>query len=198
MKKFLQKINNITEIRRRVNNTCFFIFQGGGLVAKRTYEIGLSVKEIETLKKQLIDYRDRELQQKIDLFIQMLALEGVKIAKTKIAEKDAIYTGELYQSMNLKRGDIVLNGSEWVVYTDCEWAPYVEFGTGIVGMENPHPAINLANWKYDTNEHGERGWFYFKDGERHWTKGMPSRPFMYETSIEMYEKIRIVAKEVFG
>ena len=167
-------------------------------MASRTFEIGLSVKEIEKLKKQLIDYRDNELQRKIDLFVERLALEGVILAKTKIAEKDAVYTGELYNSMNLKRGDVIYNGSEWIVYTDCGWAAFTEFGTGIVGMENPHPDISIANWKYDVNEHGENGWFYFKDGEWHWTQGLPSRPFMYETARDLPSMIATTAREVFG
>ena len=41
---------------------------------------------------------------------------------------------------------------------------------------------------------------YFKDGKRHWTKGMPSRPFMYETAQYLRDMsvISHIAKEVFG
>lgn len=167
-------------------------------MAKYTFTSDLSVKGIEKLKEELINYRDNTLQKKLDLFVERLALEGVIIAKTKIAEKDAVYTGELYKSMNLKRGDAIYNGSQWIIYTDCEWATYVEFGTGIIGMENPHPNPSLAAWKYDVNEHGEKGWFYFKDGEWHWTKGLPSRPFMYETARDLPATVTRIAKEVFG
>lgn len=167
-------------------------------MARYTFTSDLSVKGIEKLKEELINYRDNTLQKKLDLFVERLALEGVIIAKTKIAEKDAVYTGELYNSMNLRRGDAIYNGSQWIVFTDCEWAPYVEFGTGIIGMENPHPNPSLASWKYDVNEHGEKGWFYFKDGEWHWTKGLPSRPFMYETARDLPSTVTRIAREVFG
>ena len=102
--------------------------------------------------------------------------------------------------MNLEPGDIVSNGASYYIYTDCDWAAFVEFGTGVVGKSNPHPDTGLANWKYDTNNHGEAGWWYFNDGEWHWTKGMPSRPFMYETAQELRDMsvIMNIAKDVFG
>ena len=54
---------------------------------------------------------------------------------------------------------------------------YKEYGTGIAGSENPHVAEALASigWKYDVNEHGEKGWVYPKgDGTFGWTKGQPA------------------------
>lgn len=51
---------------------------------------------------------------------------------------------------------------------------YKEYGTGIVGSMNPHvaEALESIGWKYDVNEHGERGWWYPKeDGTFGWTKG---------------------------
>lgn len=54
---------------------------------------------------------------------------------------------------------------------------YKEYGTGIVGSQNPHVAEALASmgWKYDINQHGEKGWFYPKeDGTYGWTKGLPA------------------------
>ena len=84
-----------------------------------------------------------------------------------------------------------------IVYTDCPWAKYVEFGTGITGSQNPHQNASVSGWKYDVNEHGESGWFYYRDGEWHWTKGMPSRPFMYETDLKLILEISKIAKDVF-
>ena len=54
-----------------------------------------------------------------------------------------------------------------------------EYGTGIVGSQNPHPSAN--GWKYDINEHGEKGWYYPKgDGTYGWTKGLPSKHMFYD------------------
>ena len=166
-------------------------------MAKRVFKTNLSVKGIENLKKQLEDYK-KDFVHKCDLLAQRLAEQGVIIAKTKIAEYDAVYTGELYRSVNYEKGAVIQDGSRWIVYTDCPWAKFVEFGTGITGQQNPHPKTELVGWKYDVNEHGEAGWFYFRDGEWHWTKGLPSRPFMYETSLELMQIVVKTAKEVFG
>ena len=75
------------------------------------------------------------------------------------------------------------------------YATFVEYGTGIVGADSPHPQPSRNGWVYDINEHGEEGWWYpsresdpnptkylSKSGQwMAWTKGMPSRPFMYMT-----------------
>lgn len=74
---------------------------------------------------------------------------------------------------------------------------FVEFGTGIVGDNDQHPDKYFMeqNWSYDTNERGEKGWWYpttaddpnphkqtGSDGTLYaFTKGQKSRPFMYHT-----------------
>lgn len=163
------------------------------------YTVGLSAKGFRDLAKQIRDYRIG-LQEMCEKFARKLAEEGVQIAKMRITSKEAVYTEELLNSMNLEQGDIIYDGASFCIYTDCPWAKFVEFGTGIVGSKNPHPDTSIVGWKYDTNEHGEKGWYYFKDDKLHWTKGMPSRPFMYETAKELrnMELMIRIAKEVFG
>lgn len=166
-------------------------------MAKKVIKSNLSVSGIKNLQKQLQDYQ-KDLVRKCEEFVRILAERGVEIAKIKISEYDAIYTGELLASINSEQGAVIQNGAKWIVYTNCQWAKFVEFGTGIVGAGSPHPDTSIIGWKYDVNEHGEKGWFYFRDGEWHWTKGMPSRPFMYETALQLKQEIIKVAKEVFG
>lgn len=62
------------------------------------------------------------------------------------------------------------------------YAIYVEYGTGIVGANSPHPQP-APGWKYDINEHGEKGWTYWdaKAQKYCWTKGQPASAFMYRT-----------------
>lgn len=77
-------------------------------------------------------------------------------------------------------------------------AMFVEFGTGIVGAGSPHPDTSFEDvyWDYDINGHGEKGWWYpttasdpnpvkkFDAKKNQWfgfTRGMESRPFMYNT-----------------
>lgn len=167
-------------------------------MAKKTITISsLSVSEIRKAQKALQDYQ-KDLTKKCEEFVRKLAEKGVEIAKIKITDYDAIYTGELLASINSEQGAVIQNGATWIIYTNCPWAKFVEFGTGVVGEHSPHPNISIVGWKYDVNEHGEKGWFYFRDGEWHWTKGMPSRPFFYETAMDLRKEVVKTAREVFG
>jgi hypothetical protein len=157
----------------------------------------LSPSSIQSAIKEIQKYQS-EITYKCQKLSQRLAEEGVFIARVKIAEYDAIYTSELLQSIKSEYGGVIQNGGKWIIYTGCDWAPFVEFGTGIVGSQNPHPDTSLVNWKYDINDHGDAGWSYYKDGQWHRTKGMPSRPFMYETGRDLRLIITKVAKEVFN
>lgn len=163
------------------------------------YRVNLSSGSFRQLEKEIREYR-KSIPDKCEEFAYRMAEEGVAIAQMKILGFDAVMTGELLDSMNLEAGDIVSNGATYYIYTDCPWAKFVEFGTGIIGSENPHPDPSIAGWKYDTNDHGEKGWYYYRDGEWHWTKGMPSRPFLFETGQALKDMsiISSVAREVFG
>lgn len=158
---------------------------------------GLSVSEVRNAIKEVQKYKEG-LNNKCKKFAERLAEEGVALARIKVSEKDAIYTGELLSSIKAEYGGSSPEGATWYIYTDCDWAIYVEFGTGVVGSQSPHPDTSLVNWKYDVNSHGKNGWYYYKDGEWHWTQGMPSRAFMYETGRDLRQIIQKVAKEVFN
>lgn len=67
-------------------------------------------------------------------------------------------------------------------FNDCFYAAFVEYGTGIVG-KGTHP--DAGNYQYDINNHGEDGWYYFKDGKLHWTKGLEAHRYMFN-AINLY------------
>lgn len=164
---------------------------------KKTITASLSEQSLREAASQIQEYKN-EVIQKCYLLAKRLAERGVEIASMKITNHDAVYTGELLASMKHTPGIVLRYGGSCIVYTDCPWAKFVEFGTGIVGKNKQHPDTSIVGWKYDVNEHGEAGWYYYRDGKWHWTKGMPSRPFMYETDIELMMEVSKIAKEVFG
>lgn len=158
---------------------------------------GLSVREIQEAQKQIKEYK-KDIERKCNLLAQKLAQEGVVIAKVKLMGYPAIDTGTLLNSIKAEPGMVITNGAIWYIYTDCEYAKYVEFGFGAIGSANPHPIPGLGSWKYDVNEHGEKGWWYFKNEEWHWSGGQPAKPFMYETGKDLRLIVPKIAKEVFG
>ena len=156
------------------------------------HKITVSLGDINEAVTQIEEY-EQTLKQNVDKFLTQLLEYGVDIAKTKIVELGAIDGGELLNSISymLYRED-----NRGILFTDCPHACYVEFGTGIIGAKSPHPTMP---WEYDVNNHGEKGWYYYdtKKGRIRFTKGMPSRPFMYETGAELERKVVDIAKEVF-
>ena len=176
-------------------------------MAKRKFKADLSVKGIEQLKKDLQNYQNNILQQKVNVFARRLAEKGVDIAKANIVRLDAIFTGELMNSIHARNGGGTNGVAIFYVVADSEHAAYVEFGTGQVGAEGsyPYPFPPGLDWEYNTGttifeiSPGQYGWFYpSKDGRWYFTQGMPSRPFMYETSIELMQIVVKTAKEVFA
>ncbi|MCM1167705.1 MAG: hypothetical protein NC299_17150 [Lachnospiraceae bacterium] len=121
-----------------------------------------------------------------------LAAQGAQIALVEAG--NIRMTGTLLSSIVSE-----FNGNFGFVKCKCGYAVYVEFGTGVVGKAKKHPDISIVGWSYDVNSHGELGWWYpttetdpnpykrkGKDGKMYaWTKGMPSRPFMYNTAREL-------------
>jgi hypothetical protein len=174
---------------------------------KRVFKTDLSRSGITDLRKQLVDYKNNVLQQKVDLLAKRLAEKGVAIAQTNIATYDAIFTGELISSIEARYGGSTKGTAVFYVVADSRHAVFVEFGTGQLGLEGsyPYPFPEGVEWNYNTGktifeiENGQYGWFYpAEDGTWRFTQGMPSRPFMYETAVELMTEIAKTAKEVFG
>ena len=88
--------------------------------------------------------------------------------------------GELRRSINSR---IDVEGDELigVVYTPLEYAPYVEYGTGLFAEEQGRQDVP---WHYQDDE-----------GNWHSTNGMPPRPYMRPALNENREEILRLLKE---
>lgn len=150
-------------------------------------DINRAIKEVEQFKKEFLE--------KCNQLIEALTDYGVKVAKLKVTELDAVYTGELWNSIE---GYYSPTYGVGIIKAGAYYAAYVEFGTGVVGSQSPHP--NPQGWQYDVNGHGDEGWVYYDDytGAFRWTKGFKSRPFMYETARQLERECKRIAEEVFG
>lgn len=186
------------------------------MATKTKIEFNLfDLNSIENAIGELNLYK-RKFDAKVDLFIRRLAEYGVEVAKEKVQKFDAVFTAELLNSLHVENRD-----SCFFIVSDSEHTAFVEFGTGQYGQENPYkyPLPSGVNWAYNTGEHiqyaeetlvwgdrvisqGTYYWFYFDTRTSRWmlTQGMRSRPFMYETAMELSKvsTIRKIAKEVFS
>ena len=150
----------------------------------------------EAIKR--LDEKEREIEENAAVLTQLLTDLGVRTAKDLVP----VYTGEALNSivgyMDGNRGVIQAGG----------YCKFIEFGTGVKGEAQSHPSaewIAIMNWAYGvggtifTTKDGRTGWFYpADDGTWKFTEGMPSRPFMFDTALELKHKALEMAKEVFG
>jgi hypothetical protein len=170
----------------------------------RTIQIRLDPQSIENAIQELNQYK-KDVENKARQLVQRLVDLGANVARVKIVEMGAYYSGELLSGVGGYFSPILNAG--WVKVTN-DHAAFVEFGTGVVGQSNPHKNgeyLSKASWAYATGrtifttKDGRVGWFYPTDnGEYRFTEGMRSRPFLYETALELQREFPRIAKEVFG
>ena len=163
-------------------------------------------KSIQAAVNALRDY-ENSLEYKCRLLAETLAEKGVEIARMQIVDLDAIFTSELLQSIHSEYIGSVKGGGVWAVVAGTDHAAFVEFGTGVVGKQSPYPyqLPEGVDWQYASGKtirqlaDGRYGWFYQDDNGDWWfTEGMPSRPFMYQTGMDLRMRIESAAREVFA
>lgn len=146
------------------------------------YAIRLSLNSIDEYKKYL-EEKQKEMLQKTKNVVQEVSKIGLEGNHKSTELLPVKYDGSVV-SGGIKTTDPV--------------DTYREYGTGIVGSNNPHPDI-MTGWKYDVNEHGEKGWIYPKgDGTYGWTKGLPAEKKFYEAMERMEAALPKIVKEEFS
>lgn len=163
-------------------------------MAKTVIRFKLDLKDIDRAIREVEKFKT-EFLEKCNRLIEALTDRGEEIAKIEVAQLDAVYTGEL---MNSIEGYYSPSYNVGIIKAGAYYAAYVEFGTGVVGKGSPHP--NPQGWQYDVNDHGDSGWVYYDDdsGQFRWTKGFKSRPFMYNTARQLEKECKKIAEGVFG
>ena len=169
----------------------------------KTIRVKLSPEGVADAIKELQAYK-KEVEIKAKLLVERLTDMGAELVRVKIVNMGAFDTGELlsgvsgYYSPSLNVGFIRVTSDH---------VAFVEFGTGVVGKASPHPNAEYlakAAWGYATGakifttKDGKVGWIYpTDDGEYRFTEGMVSRPFMYETALELRREFPRIVREVF-
>ena len=98
-----------------------------------------------------------------------------RAAKQK-APKD---TGALRRSISSK-----VEGTKGIIFTNLEYAPYIEYGTGLFAEEGGRKDVP---WVYQDDK-----------GEYHSTRGQKPQPFMRPAFNENREQILRIIKEAFA
>lgn len=164
---------------------------------------GISSRDFAKAAQAVAKYR-QELVRKSKLLVSGICDYGANIARAFVVEMDAVDKGELARSIDAFYDPTTNIG---FIRVDCDYAVFVEFGTGVRGASEPYPgdAINKVAYRYGDGTHyvmlsdGRIGWFYpADDGSMKFTEGMPSRPYMFETAQMLRRTFIAKAKEVFS
>ena len=125
---------------------------------------------IEGMADVLAEFEDLA---QADGMVQQIA-QACALVERSAKKKAPKGTGELRRSITSKvekDGDNIIG----IVYTPLEYAPYIEYGTGLFAVEGGRKDVP---WCYQDDK-----------GEWHTTSGMQPRPFMYPALDENREKI---------
>ena len=162
----------------------------------KTLKLKLSEKSIDEAIQYTQSY-GRKVSKSGEKLTRLLTEQGVSLAQQNASYMDIYDSGELVNGIKAEYvGGFGTATSIGKVHSTARHSAFCEFGTGVVGMGSPHPDP-MPGWVYDVNEHGEEGWWYYNgQGERRWTKGMPSRPYMYDTAKMLRNIVVVKAEEV--
>lgn len=157
----------------------------------KTLKAVLSPESIDNVVKYLEDnYKVTQTKAVLNDLLRIITNRGAEIVKEKIrltlSQRGSTPSGNLENSVF---AIVDMANGVGIIKVGAEYGAYVEFGTGIVGADNPAINASQHNWRYDVNEHGEAGWVYTPDdGETfYWTKGQKPTSFMLLSSVEIRE-----------
>ena len=135
------------------------------------------------------------LKQKLSA-LAMLKVEQAVNKATLLVEGQAkdlcpVDTGALRESIHpkIEKSEHEVKG---IVSTQCEYAAFVEFGTGTKGQGTYPYTINGLQLQYRQD-----GWAFVdpKTGETIWTHGQKAQPFMYPALDRNRSKVESIISE---
>ena len=143
----------------------------------------VSIKGVDSLTRRFNNIANMELRDTVNKATELVHGQAKALAP--------VDTGQLAGSihMKVKETDTEIQGR---VYTNVEYAPYVEFGTGITGNGTyPYEVEGL------TLEYRDKGWAFFDEDKGEWifTKGQEAQPYMYPALKENEKTIKRMFKD---
>ena len=179
-------------------------------MAKKVFKSDLSVKGIEALKSQLLQYKDN-LPIKYEKLVSRLLQRGVEVSQAKISEsplgKYVTVTTNISADKIGCKGILLAKGA---VKEQEGYAPFsillsIEFGAGIHFNPTPNPLISsefpygVGTYPGQTHAY-EDMWWYWDENTQEWkpTHGVKATMPMYSADMEIIQNVVKFAKEVFG
>ena len=179
-------------------------------MAKKVFKSDLSVKGIEALKRQLLQYKDN-LPIKCEKLVSRLLQSGVEVSQARINESPlgkyvTVTTNISADKMGCK-GILLAKGA---VKEQYGYAPFsillaIEFGAGVHFNPTQNPIISsefpygVGTFPGQTHAYQDT-WFYWDENTQEWkpTHGVKATMPMYSADMQIIQNVVKTAKEVFA
>lgn len=156
----------------------------------------LSVSSLDKLLSELKEYQ-KKVERAPARIVENLADFGenqIQRGIQGITDKDGNYLA--------KAGSYVF-GDAGLAYMEGDQSAYLEYGTGVVGKNSPHPQANETGWQYNTGKtiNPKTGdWSYWDavKGKHVYTKGIPAQMPVFNAALEMRKQVVKAAKEALN
>lgn len=167
-------------------------------------KINTKVNGLEKLD-EYINFVEKFANSKYDLEFQKYLQEKCIEVIERVTNTLLPYTGdtvELYKSNNkireFEEGFIIYNDTTVEATTEGYEGAFsialaFEYGTGVVGQENPKEGA----WEYNINQY-ETGWTYFKNEAFHFTKGLQGFEIYRNSKIEIENNLKDWVLDYYG
>lgn len=143
----------------------------------------VSIKNVDRLTHRFNNIANMELRAAMNKATQLVHGQAKALSPAD--------TGLLRESIHMQVKD---TGKELQgrVYTNCEYAPYVEFGTGVTGNGTYPYAIEGLSLEYR-----DKGWAYYDEDNDEWiyTNGQVAQPYMYPALKNHEKTIKAILKQ---
>lgn len=131
----------------------------------------LKIKNIDRLTRKLNDLVDMDLNKSMNDAVKIVHANAKSLAPTNKRGGGGTLAESIHMDVDKKPNQIIGR-----VYTNLEYAMYVEFGTGIKGNGTYPYDIEGVSLTYR-----DSGWCYWDEKEEKWiyTTGQKAQPYMY-------------------
>ena len=179
-------------------------------MANKVFKSDLSVKGIESLKSQLLQYKD-SLSIKCETLVSMLLQSGVEVSQSKISEsplgKYVTVTTNISADNIGCKGILLAKGAvkEQDGYEPFSILLAIEFGAGVHFNPTPNPIISsefpygVGTFPGQVHAFQSEGWMYWDEKAQEWrhTYGVKATMPIYNADMEIIQNVVKIAKEVF-
>ena len=180
-------------------------------MANKVFKSDLSVKGIESLKSQLLQYKD-SLSIKCETLVSMLLQSGVEVSQSKISEsplgKYVTVTTNISADNIGCKGILLAKGAvkEQDGYEPFSILLAIEFGAGVHFNPTPNPIISsefpygVGTFPGQVHAFQSEGWMYWDEKAQEWrhTYGVKATMPIYNADMEIIQNVVKIAKEVFS